>query len=292
MRVGIDVFSGNGAINWDAARATGNLGFVGVRTSEALRVDSLFTTYVAELEARGIPWFPWMLLRFEQNGPSPEDQAHVALDVVSAMHTTTDPQKRFTHCVDLEFPGGRKKYGITAGQALEWFLRCYQTMKAGLGGADPGVYASNVEWIDPDGLNNLPCPEIENAWSWMKYYPYPTGTTAHYDSATISALHEPPVAPPFHGNWNIHQFQGDAIYYPGVHTACDMNRAHVVKQGDVNGTVAWIQRQMKRAGIAVVADGNFGPKTKLAVETFQTSRKLTADGIVGYDTSACLSHVV
>ena len=67
--------------------------------------------------------------------------------------------------------------------------------------------------------------------------------------------------------------------------AVDMNRANIVKRGATGGTVKWIQT---RAGDLVV-DGDFGPKTEARIKLLQTQYALSADGIVGIDTTVLLS---
>lgn len=57
----------------------------------------------------------------------------------------------------------------------------------------------------------------------------------------------------------------------------------VIKQGDKGSAVEYVQ-----ALVGVVADGNFGPKTKSAVESFQLARGLSADGVVGRETMSAL----
>lgn len=49
-----------------------------------------------------------------------------------------------------------------------------------------------------------------------------------------------------------------------------------------------LQEAIKKAGIAVDVDGEFGPGTDKAVKEFQQKRSLTADGIVGPNTRAVL----
>lgn len=282
MKIGVDVYSGNGHVDWDAAIARGNLGFVGIRATYGTAKDSRYDEYVDNVTARNIPAFAYGFLRFGAGVGTPEDQGKALLDAVGQGL----PGLSFTPAIDLEFPGGKRPDGVTAGHALEWFLRCYTVVKAGLGGADPGVYTSQVTWVDPEQMNNLPCPELADAWSWMKYYPYPVHTPAIYESATVNSLSPPPVAPPFAGNWNMEQYQGDATSYPGFTTYVDMNRMHVVGKGATGGTVKWIQRKLK-----VIDDGTFGPITDAAVRVFQARHNLIPDGIVGYNTAACLSRV-
>ena len=45
-----------------------------------------------------------------------------------------------------------------------------------------------------------------------------------------------------------------------------------------------LQEALKKAGIAVSVDGEFGPGTDTAVKEFQQKKTLTADGIVGQKT--------
>ncbi|MER6106392.1 peptidoglycan-binding protein [Streptomyces sp. NPDC001832] len=62
-----------------------------------------------------------------------------------------------------------------------------------------------------------------------------------------------------------------------------------LKQGDSGDGVKRLQRSLTAAlGSTVGIDGSFGPATLTAVRSYQASRGLTADGIVGADTWAAL----
>jgi len=54
-----------------------------------------------------------------------------------------------------------------------------------------------------------------------------------------------------------------------------------LRSGDKGGAVEDLQNALVEAGYAVAADGDFGNHTKDAVEDFQESHGLTADGVVG-----------
>jgi len=57
--------------------------------------------------------------------------------------------------------------------------------------------------------------------------------------------------------------------------------------GDV---VVWAQEHLATAGYTIPIDGDYGPATQSAVESFQAAEGLTADGIVGPATWAALLH--
>jgi peptidoglycan L-alanyl-D-glutamate endopeptidase CwlK len=58
--------------------------------------------------------------------------------------------------------------------------------------------------------------------------------------------------------------------------------------GDRGAAVQRLQDQLIRLGFDLVPDGAFGPKTRAAVQAFQTRAGLTADGIVGPLTARAL----
>ncbi len=57
--------------------------------------------------------------------------------------------------------------------------------------------------------------------------------------------------------------------------------APVLAVGSKGGWVMYLQRLLVAVAFPVVIDGIFGPETLNGVQTFQASRKLTTDGIVG-----------
>lgn len=62
-----------------------------------------------------------------------------------------------------------------------------------------------------------------------------------------------------------------------------------IEEGSTGDTVRWAQYLLVRRTLTYTQiDGNFGPATKTAVETFQRDAKLSVDGIVGPKTWAAL----
>ncbi|BEP16128.1 hypothetical protein acdb102_44390 [Acidothermaceae bacterium B102] len=68
-----------------------------------------------------------------------------------------------------------------------------------------------------------------------------------------------------------------------------MSTPPTISQGSTGTTVSWAQYLLVRRTLSYQdIDGIFGPKTKTAVEEFQSGSGLTADGIVGPHTWAAL----
>ena len=55
----------------------------------------------------------------------------------------------------------------------------------------------------------------------------------------------------------------------------------LVRRGDKGTSVRWVQRELVSHGYNLLIDGDFGPKTLVAVKDFQTKHGLAVDGIVG-----------
>lgn len=275
--IGIDIaiVDGNATPNWSAARQQGHLRFVGLRAMEGLTPDPWYGTYVNQLDAIGVPHFPYLLLK--PNLDTPEAQARAALDRVGVLNTHYFP-------IALDVEGDRR--GLTAEQWLDWVTRAKRVIEDALG-VPPLLYTSQVYWEDPAGLDNLPAPELADCTPWIKYWPYAVHSNAVYDPVTVDQLSPPPAPPPWGNAWVVQQYMGDAINYPGFKSTTDMDRLHVQRQGDSNDSVKWVQRRLP----GLVVDGAFGPKTDAAVRAFQTSKKITADGIVGLDTTQLLAWV-
>ena len=67
-------------------------------------------------------------------------------------------------------------------------------------------------------------------------------------------------------------------------TACPT----LIRFGEVDGCVSTLQALLNAKGWSLTVDGDFGNNTLAAVKAFQTSRGLTADGIVGANTKSAL----
>lgn len=275
--IGIDIASvdDNGTPNWSAARQQGHLRFVGLRAVYGVTPDPWYPTYRRQLDAIGVPNFPYLIMT--ANLDTPEAQAQKALDVVGTLNNHYFP-------LALDVEGDRR--GLTAVEWLDWVIRAKQVIEDAIG-VPPLLYTSHEYWIDPAGMDNLSAPELADCAGWFKFWPYPVDSQAIYDPATIDRLPPPPVPPPWGNAWIVQQTQGDAINYPGFRSTVDIDRLHMQRQGDSNDSVKWVQARLPN----LVIDGIFGPATAGAVKTFQAQKKIAADGIVGLDTTQLLSWV-
>lgn len=64
--------------------------------------------------------------------------------------------------------------------------------------------------------------------------------------------------------------------------------ASLIRKGDRNDSVRWLQYALKQWGADIIVDGIFGMKTLAAVRTYQAANGLKVDGIVGKNTIASL----
>lgn len=273
--IGIDIASvdGNGTPSWSDARTFGHLRFVGLRAAYGTAADSWYPTYRTQLDAIGVPNFPYLFLR--ANVDTPELQAQKLLKVIGTLN-----DHYFPPAIDVE--GDR--HGLTPAQWLDWVTRAVNVVRDKIG-VPPLIYSSRTYWIDPDGMNNLPAPQLADCTPWWKYWPFPVRSPAVYTASVVDGLHAPPAPPPWGDAWIIQQYQGDGLSYPGFKSTVDLNRINVQKQGAHGDSVKWIQRRLP--GLKI--DGDFGQKTGDAVEAFQKLKRLTPDRIVGLDTAQLLA---
>lgn len=258
----------NGNPDWRSSASQGGLRFVGLRAAEGTTPDPSYPTYRRQLDALGVPNFPY--LRLVPGLSSPEAQVDLALSAIGTLNQTYFP-------LALDVEGDRN--GLSAVEWRDWVVRARDRVRDTIG-VEPVIYTSRVYWSDPSGVGGLPAPQLADCLGWWKYWPYPVRSPAVYDPAIVDRLAPPPAPTPWGDQWGIQQYQGDAIDYPGFRSTVDMDRIHVVRQGDRGDTVRWVQRRLP----GLVVDGVFGPRTYQAVWDFQGSRKIDKDGVVGLDT--------
>lgn len=66
--------------------------------------------------------------------------------------------------------------------------------------------------------------------------------------------------------------------------------ASLIRYGSIGNGVKWVQDMLNHNGYILTVDGEFGPKTKSAVLSFQRNKNLVVDGIVGSATRSALKR--
>ena len=112
----------------------------------------------------------------------------------------------------------------------------------------PGTYRSNWQVQRPDGT------KFGQQYYVQIVVPEPTAVPTNTPLPTVA-----PTAKPV-GNWPIVQSPDKGLF------------------------VTAVQYLLRAEGYALTADGTFGPQTKLAVKSFQGTKGLAVDGIVGPNT--------
>ena len=282
MIFGIDVASvdGNAVVNWSLAKSKGALSFAIPRATYGSYVDPYFRSTWANLQKLNILSGAYLFLRFPYRGvlpDKPEDQVSAFIKAVGLLHNSLC----FPPCLDIEFPGrGMRDTGLTIAQAMDWIQRAWHGL-ANAYGTPPIIYTSARVWAED--LKNISADELTESPLWLARYAYQARVQAQLNIS----LPDPPVPVPWgQDNWWIHQYQGDAINYPGFPKTVDLNRFNPLLFGEKSLRVSWVQRKLN-----LLDDGNFGAVTLGTLKDFQKSEGLLVDGVIGPRTFAELCWV-
>jgi lysozyme len=273
--------------DWARAKAQVPLEFAIVRANWGTSRDSEFLHHWPKLKAAGLVRGAYLFLRFPHptsdkrygRPASPVAQARAFIERVPSLdHGELPPS------LDVEFPDpGRKATGMTARQVLDGVRAAWEALRDHYG-VPPIIYTSHRVWCDD--LGNLPAPDLIESPLWLTPYIEQRRRPAIYDPRRFAGGRRNPRVPSPWGdatNWWIHQYQGDATGLPGFRGIVDMNRFNVTARGATGDRVRWLQR---RLGIA--PSGTFDAATEQALRVFQSSKGVTADGVVGPRTFAYL----
>jgi GH25 family lysozyme M1 (1,4-beta-N-acetylmuramidase) len=293
MLLGLDYASidDNAAPNWALAKqpsADGSrLTFVNMRAAYGDWADTTFIRDWAGVKAAGLVRGAYLYPRYK-NGQgqivpiaSQIDAMKRAIAAAGGMVAGVD----LPPALDIESAGGPGAFGCTPEQALDWYRELWTAMRTAFG-VIPMIYTSGRVWAED--LHNQMAPDLATSPAWLaKPWPWKVRTTAQRDisKAFSGGAYDPQVPIPWGGgNWWLHQYQGDAINWPGFSNTVDCNRFNLMKLGVAPGSrVSWVQRR-----VGTAPDGIYGPATDAAVKAFQAKHKLTADGVIGPVTFAAL----
>ncbi len=284
--LGLDTFGldGNKNRDWARARTEGPISFAIFRATWGVSTDTAFPIEWPRIKDAGLARGAFLFQRFphpavdKKYGACPDPVAQ-ATALTRSLPLSMLDQSDLPPTLDVEFPDGRSKTGMTAQQCLEQVRAAWKVLKNYYKVA-PMIYTSERVWREE--LSNLEAPDLTESPLWLKHYPFNKGP-ARRDAAVTRI--PPPVPLPWgDSNWWIHQYQGDAIGLPGFAPGnVDMNRFGTMTKGAAGAKVKWLQR---RLGIA--QSGTFDGATETALTAFQGKSGLEEIATVDLRTFAYL----
>ncbi len=285
--LGLDVASvdGNKPIDWVSAKKAGAR-FVVIRGTYSTWADPLYTKEAQRARDAGLIVGSYLFPLLGVTSPTPKEQVEKFAASVKLVRS-----KDFAPCLDVEFPGGIKKTGRTRAELLQ-LVYDFAALLDTVYKCKPILYTSARVWdgTDEDSLAaSGSAKTLIDSPLWLARYPYKTRIEAQGDGEdeklNVAKLAQPPVPVAWGENnvW-IHQYQGDALQFPGFSATTDLNRFFAVGFGSSGEKVRWLQRRL-----GMVQTGFFDSATLGCVRDFQSRSSLQADGVVGPMTFAALS---
>jgi lysozyme len=276
---GIDAASvdGNRNADWVRAKNEGEIRFAIIRSNWGTAEDTVFKREWPKIKEAGLVRGAYLFLRVGKGKHlDPVAQAKAMIKTVGALEPGDLPPT-----LDVEFPGGRVKTGMSARECLDAARAAWKVLRDHYGVA-PIIYTSARVWRED--LSDLPAPDLVESPLWLARYPYKSGPFVRDPKAFAKGRLNPPVPPPWGdaGNWWIHQYQGDARGLPGFRQV-DMNRFNTMTRGAKGERVKWVQR---RLGIAQT--GTFDAATAEAVRALKRNKGLAPNDVIDPRTFAFL----
>jgi lysozyme len=264
---GIDVSVYQENVDWATVASQGIVYGFAKATEGATSSDPLFARNWREMRSQGIVRGAY---HFFRPGRDPAEQVNNFLKVVGAIESYDLPP-----VLDLEIMDGLDAKTVI-DRATKW-LQLMETKT----GRKPILYTFPNYWEEklgnPADFNAYPLwianfgaktPYIPSAWrSWIFHQ--------YSESGTVRGIT---------GNVDLNQFNGNLDALQKL-----LKGRIPLRQGYEGDVVQTMQQLLKSKGFDIgTPDGDFGSKTKAAVMSFQKSKNLYADGIVGAATWAAL----
>ncbi|WP_327287466.1 GH25 family lysozyme [Streptomyces sp. NBC_01198] len=276
---GLDVSAYQENINW-ASVAAGGASFAYVKATEGVDYTSgqFSKQYNGSAAAGLIRGAYHFALPDASSGSSQADY------FVAHGGGWSDDGKTLPGALDIEYnPYGATCYGLSQSAMTSW-ITAFSSEYHAKTGRYPVVYSTRDWWssctgnsatpgrLDPLWIadyGGAPTP-LPNGWSTYTIWQNAAGGTFPGDrdvfngtaaglAAFAHGTYTPPPPPPGSG-WPV------------------------VSQGTTGHSVTAVQYLLDAHGSALAVDGDFGPATRSAVVAFQSSKGLTADGVVGPNT--------
>ena len=259
---GIDVYEKDGRVDWTAVKNSGKT-FAFVKATEGVTIkDSAFAHHWQTMKTVGIIRGAYHFLHSETSDPV--EQAKEFLKTVGKLEPGDLPPVLDVEIIDK---GANSKAIINA--AKQWLAEVekallQQTQKP----IKPIIYTFPSFW-----------EEIGNPSDFASYPLW----IANYK------VKVPIIPGAWQGQYLIHQYAENVSGVAGVTGVADLNRFNALQLEDSGLRVKQLQQQLKDIGLYINAiDGHFSESVKDAIVSFQTSKGLQADGIVGIKTWVAL----
>ena len=256
---GIDVYEGDGSVDWTAVRNSGKT-FAFVRATEGLTItDQAFAHHWPVMKMDGVIRGAYHF--FHPHTSPPVEQAKHFLNTVKLEPGDLPP------VLDVEVSDSIDDIDFIISGIKQWLNEVETGIKQRTGkNIKPIIYTFPNFWVntlgDPSDFAEYPL--------WVAHF----GVDTPYVPSSWGT-----------GNWLIHQYQGDVENVAGVSGSSDLNRFNLFQAGSTGLNVKEIQQQLKNlkkpAFDPGAVNGVFNAQTKKAIIAFQKSKKLQADGIIG-----------
>jgi len=254
---GIDVADQDGRVDWTAVKNSGKT-FAFVKATEGSSIkDSAFPHHWQTMKAAGIIRGAYHF--FHPHTSDPVLQAKEFLKTVGNLESGDLPP-----VLDIEVNDGVNNQTVI-NAAKQWLAEVekellQQTKKP----IKPIIYTFPNFWEqlgNPSDFADYPL--------WIANY----------------QTQQPLIPSPWQGEYLVHQFQDDVSGVSGVSGKADLNRFRELQLGDSGTRVKQLQQQLTNIELyTATIDGHFTESVRNAVISFQTSKGLQADGIVGIKT--------
>jgi len=273
---GIDVSNYQGKIDWAKVKADG-VTFVIIRAGWGkTNVDPMFRTYIEGAISQGLGiGVYWFLYAKNEND--------IILNAKKCQETIEPYRSKINLKVwaDWEYDSDKYKPGLSKAQRTAWVKKFLETMSGY--GYNVGIYAN------PDYLKNK-FNDVSEYPLWLAYYATSKGK---YDPFMWQYSSKGRV------NGIVSVVDMDICYgdkAPNSAQPAPQKKYPTLQKGSTGEYVKLLQSILNEKGYNCgKVDGKFGPKTKAAVEKFQSENvdangvKLQKDGIVGPKTWSALT---
>ncbi len=263
---GIDVFDGDGRVDWTAVKKSGKT-FAFVRATEGATIkDTIFSHHWSVMKMDGIIRGAYHF--FHPLLSEPKKQAEEFLKTLGKLEPGDLPP-----VLDVEKTDGAEP-AIVVKKMKEWLAVVETALQQQTGKKiKPIIYTFPNFWIED--LNNP--SDFASYPLWIAHF--------GVDTPTVPSSWG-------RGNWLIHQYVGDTENVTGVSGTADLNKFNSFQEGSTGLVVKDIQQRLKDLQKPEFdpgeVNGIINARTKAALIAFQKAKKLQADGIVGIKTWVAL----